>query len=121
MKLYISGPMSGYDDDNEPAFRAAAASLQANGYDSIVPHDLDKDFPTSTWGEALGRDVRILADDTTIDGIVLLEGWEQSDGARVEVLTALLRKKFISELNALGEPRAITRAEITHRLLEAIR
>lgn len=120
MKLYISGPMSGYPDNNESAFRAAAEALKENGYESIVPHDLDAEHPVSSWGSALGRDVQILADDATIDGIVLLEGWEQSDGARVEVLITLLRKKAIAELGARGLPRALTKAEIKHRLMEAL-
>ena len=31
MRVYIAGPMSGHDDLNEPAFRAAAETLWSEG------------------------------------------------------------------------------------------
>lgn len=120
MKLYISGPMTGIDAYNEPAFREAAAGLQAHGYEYVLPHDLDVEHPVTTWGSALGRDVQIIADDATIDGILLLPGWEKSDGARIEVLTAYLRKKIVAYPDATGAPMSIHRNEVKHLLRGAL-
>lgn len=40
MRIYIAGPMSGHEDLNEPAFRAAADMLRREGHDPTIPHDI---------------------------------------------------------------------------------
>ena len=99
MKVYIAGPMSGMPQSNFPAFDAAAAVLRAQGHEVITPSELDDpedraralaDEPSiKTWGDFLARDVKLIADGN-IEAIVLLPGWEDSRGARLEATVGLL-------------------------------
>ena len=40
MRIYISGPMSGLDDDNRDEFSRMASLLQAKGHEPVNPHDI---------------------------------------------------------------------------------
>ncbi|MEG2368750.1 MAG: DUF4406 domain-containing protein [Raoultibacter sp.] len=79
MKIYIAGPVTGMPDNNLPAFQAAAKELEAAGYEAIVPHD-------SIHADAKWRDaMRIaIAQMMQADGVALLGGWVDSEGARIE-------------------------------------
>ena len=46
MRIYISGPMSGYPDLNRPAFDAAEKRLTAQGHFVINPHRVSEQFGT---------------------------------------------------------------------------
>lgn len=94
--IYIAGPMSGHDDLNEPAFRAAAAEWEALGWRAIVPHDVapyehDRDCPP-VYGDRVaggshdgGCYLRAdLLDLLVADAAHFLCGWQESRGARVE-------------------------------------
>jgi hypothetical protein len=104
MRLYVAGPMTHYPHFNYPAFIAAATLLRYRGYDVVSPAELDDPEDraaalasrdgnpatytgTSTWGDFLARDVKLLADDG-IEGIVVLPGWKASRGARLETFVA---------------------------------
>lgn len=108
MKLYLSGPMSGIKSFNIPAFNSAAKRLREQGHEVIVPHEEDVNNGVTinelmasehgdtteltskiTWGECLARDVKLIAD-AGVEAIVVLPGWCNSRGARLEVYTALL-------------------------------
>ena len=106
MKLYLCGPMSHMPQFNFPAFDEAAATLRAQGYDIVAPHEHDSPGyreaafassdgdpnsmpPGETWGYALARDVRIIADEG-IEGLIYLPAWFYSRGARLETFVALL-------------------------------
>ena len=80
MKIFISGPMKGYEDFNTPAFNAAEAELIANGWSVFNPAWIKVD---STWdrNNLLPIDIAALAQ---CDAIYMLTGWEQSAGARAE-------------------------------------
>lgn len=93
VRLYIAGPMTGLPEWGFPAFREAAATLRAAGFDVVSPHELDEATgfdPTAPVGEfthehllaALRRDMLAVLD---ADGIAVLDGWELSKGARAEV------------------------------------
>lgn len=105
MKWYLAGPMSGIPQFNFPAFFEAGKVLREAGHDIVSPAELDDrehagealasphgDVGDSsvTWGQCLGRDVQIIAD--TVDGVVLLPGWENSRGARLEAFVGVLCK-----------------------------
>jgi nucleoside 2-deoxyribosyltransferase len=97
MKVYLSGPMTDVPDNNEPAFRAAAAALRRQRYEVVVPHELDNhDRDSKTWGDFMARDIKLIADGD-FDGIVLLPGWEKSKGARLELTLMLLLGKTVYE------------------------
>jgi len=101
---YLAGPMSGIPGFNIPAFDAAAIALRAQGLTVVSPAELDdpearaaclaspdgKKMPgcAGTWGDVLSRDVKLVADKVT--GIILLDDWTQSRGARLEAFVGLL-------------------------------
>ena len=108
MKLhYLAGPMRGIKSFNYPAFDEAAAELRNLGYEIKNPTEFDSpgarykamqskdgalidgEVAGKTWGEILGRDVTILSDEC--EGIILLPGWEKSEGARLECFCAIGR------------------------------
>jgi hypothetical protein len=80
---YILGPMTGMHEEGRPAFRAAAASLRARGYEVISPDELDKDNPvqSKTWNDYMKRDIPYLL---KADIGVALPGWKSSKGAILE-------------------------------------
>jgi hypothetical protein len=84
VKLYVSGPMTGYEDFNYPAFHAAKAALAARGYDVISPADLP---PRDDW-EWIDYMEPNIASVFQVDGIALLDGWTESKGARIECAIA---------------------------------
>lgn len=108
MKVYLAGPMRNYPEFNFPAFHDAAAKLRAAGYEVCSPaeHDNNQGFdPTGMKGEvselgpsgfnlgkALAWDLTYIC--TEADAVVVLPGWEDSDGANAEVRAA----------NAVGKP-----------------
>lgn len=91
--LYLSGPMTGLPEHNFPAFDQATEVLVDTGFTVISPADLDREFgyegeyePTKLEVESmLRRDIEALLE---CDGIVLLNGWLKSEGARMEVTVA---------------------------------
>lgn len=79
MKLYLSGPMTGYWDHNYPAFMEEARRLRALGYEVVNPAEINP--PNTPRAECLRNDIRQL---TYCDGIALMRGWPHSSGAQAE-------------------------------------
>ena len=80
MKIYIAGPMRGYEDYNFPAFDAAAEILQAAGNEVVNPAQMDRDigFDPKTaevsaefLRDAMRRDLAAICE---CDGIAMLDG-----------------------------------------------
>ena len=104
--VYLAGPMTGLVEWGFPAFDKAAAEYRARGFTVINPAEHDRENGLDVTGmtgdpaeleglfdlkEALLWDLQQVAD---ADGIVLLEGWEKSSGARAELaLAAALGKR----------------------------
>lgn len=80
-RIYISGPITGKPDLNFPLFNAEAARLRALGYEVVSPVELCPD-PAATWHDCMKADIKALLD---CDSIVMLEGWEDSQGAHLEL------------------------------------
>jgi hypothetical protein len=80
--IYISGPMSsvGPPTWNKPAFNAKAAELRAQGYTVINPAEYDEQ-DGMPWDWYLRRDLVQLV---KCGKLVLLDGWMDSKGAKLE-------------------------------------
>lgn len=92
-RVYLAGPMTGYPEWNFPAFERATADLRTAGYDVVSPHEIDLEDGFDPQGDGSGFDLReALERDVeevlNADGVALLDGWEESPGAMIEVLTA---------------------------------
>ena|SRR5690242_7219845 len=84
--VYLSGPMSGIEDFNFPAFNAAAERWRKAGWFIINPaeeFDGRTDLPREQY---IRRDIENLL---LADGIALLPGWKKSKGALLEVAIAI--------------------------------
>lgn len=83
-RLYIAGPMSNLPDRNFPAFNAAARKLRSRNHEVLNPAELECDG--MTWEQCLRRDIALFLPEC--DGLAVLDGWELSRGASLEVYVA---------------------------------
>lgn len=83
MKIYISGPMTGKIDHNWPAFDTARALVASRGHEPVLPVAY---VEGKKYEDYLRDDLSLLL---TCDGIYMLEGWRESNGARLEHMVAL--------------------------------
>lgn len=106
LKYYISGPISGYKNKNQEAFEEAQAAILQLGINAVTPFDLNivEPAPPTDWVANMKRDIRFV---TTVDGIVVIDGWKDSKGANVEVAIARIFEIPIYELNAEGQLDAV--------------
>lgn len=81
MRFYISGPMSGYPDQNRSQFTVAAQMLRERGYEVCNPIEFDES-PGLAWSDYLRKDIRALMD---CQGVITLPDWQESRGASLEV------------------------------------
>lgn len=83
--LYVSGPMTGIEGHNYRAFRQAAKQLTEEGYNVIDPSENFGGATDLPRHEYMRKDIEhVLA----ADGIALLSGWVNSEGAKLEVQVA---------------------------------
>lgn len=111
MKVYIAGPISGFPLYNFPAFDEAAAYWRGFGHQVTTPADItrglywerygrqyDPATDRAEWGDPITCELfrRDLDAVCTVDSLVLLPGWLNSRGARMEVAVACaLGKRFV--------------------------
>lgn len=84
MKIYIAGPMTGLPEYNLPTFAAAAGRLRQLGFDAHNPGHRGV-IDGYAWTDYMRDGVRMLLD---CEGVALLDGWENSRGASLEVHVA---------------------------------
>jgi hypothetical protein len=83
--LYISGKISGRQlGEAQHHFFTHQKLIEKKGYRVINPFDLHE-HENKTWEEFMRVDVKALCD---CDGIIMLNGWEDSRGAKLELLIA---------------------------------
>lgn len=83
-KIYISGPMTGIQDLNFPVFNLEAARLRSLGFEVVNPAEINQETNTG-WHECLRNDLKALLD---CDTLALLDGWQHSAGAHLEMHVA---------------------------------
>lgn len=93
-KVYLAGPMRGYDLWNFPAFDRYAADLRSWGLEVISPAELDRAIgfseydtvlPEDFMAGAMRRDIEALL---KVDAVALMPGWEKSSGVAIELTVA---------------------------------
>ena len=93
-RIYVAGPMRGYDSYNYPLFYAVAEELRGAGAFVVNPAEVSElvgtadeiDSTPAILAHLMEADVSFLK---TCDAVVLLPGWEWSEGARDELRAAL--------------------------------
>lgn len=108
---YLAGPMSGIPQFNFPKFDRIANELRSAGYTIKSPAEMDDEETRTaalaspdgaagsasphgqTWGDFLARDIKLVADE--VQGVIAMDGWEKSRGARLEVFVARLCGKSL--------------------------
>ncbi|MDV7194329.1 MULTISPECIES: DUF4406 domain-containing protein [Mycolicibacterium] len=97
MTVYIAGPMSDLPDSNYPAFNAVAKKLRAQGIDVRNPAENDAGSTGGTWEHYMRLGLRQLLE---CDEIMLLPGWRNSRGARIEHHIACELRMTVTEWSA---------------------
>jgi hypothetical protein len=98
--------MTGLPDYNYPAFASMAASLRMHGFDVVCPIDLDHgDMPgepgSKTHAEYMRLGLKALLE---CDAIILMQGWGNSRGARIELSVALATGAPAYTIDGEGQP-----------------
>ena len=92
--IYIAGPMRGKENNNETAFFNAEKRLNRRGFTVINPLTIGRGIASD---EIIGSDADLLRNvmrfERTLirfcDAIYMLEGWQDSQGAKAELVTAI--------------------------------
>ncbi len=80
-RLYLAGPMTGFEDFNFPAFNKMAAELRDRGY--VVENPAEHGVVDGAdWADYMAYDLTRLG---LCGQVAVLPGWENSKGARLEV------------------------------------
>lgn len=82
MAVYISGPMTGYDNYNRPAFFEAEKMLKSQGYEVFNPA---KNPDGLTYSQYLDIDMAMVR---CSNAIYCLPGCDKSKGAQAEIAYA---------------------------------
>ena len=101
MKIYISGAVTGTDDYLE-RFSRAEEQLKAQGFEVINPAAVNAILPKSTsYGQYMEMSQIMLS---FCDCVFMLNGWENSRGAKQEFALAVLDEmKIYFEKDGLPE------------------
>ena len=85
MKIYISLPITGHDiEEVEASCIYASGVIQAKGHTPVSPLDVSPD-PAATYAQHMGNDIAALLE---CDAVVLLDGWQLSNGCQLELVAA---------------------------------
>jgi nucleoside 2-deoxyribosyltransferase len=90
IEVYLCGPMKGIEEFNKCAFDNARDFLSENGVLVQSPVDLNTDstgkFPCRDYNGAMKVDIAAMC---MCDAVVVLPGWENSQGAALEHFIAV--------------------------------
>lgn len=84
-KMYLSGPMTGIENYNHEFFNRVAAEFRMAGFEVCTPSEFFDGDRTRERHEYMREAVKYLLE---ADTVVLLPGWEKSQGARLEAAIA---------------------------------
>ena len=80
--VYLSGPMTGLPDYNRPAFDKLAADIRAEGKTDFNPAEVGERDVIRTRSWYMRKDIEALLKS---DSVHVLQGWEKSEGAKLEI------------------------------------
>ena len=96
---YLAGPMRGIEEYNFPAFHKEADWLRSKGWKIFSPAERDEADPTidpkrniAGWHGSRGLDYFMSFDLKAVcehEAVILMKGWETSQGARLEAMVAV--------------------------------
>ena len=82
MKIYISGKISGLPpEQTQRKFSDAADLLHNLDCEPVNPFQIGVSHSNASWKQHMIRDIELLMH---CDGILLLDDWKESKGARIE-------------------------------------
>ena len=101
-KVFIAGPMRGYEKYNFPKFDKIEKILKDNGVECVNPGRISRKFKEKDVNSDIAvynEMVRLQQEaERTCNAILLLDGWQHSKGVALEVKTAAeLRMQFLLE------------------------
>lgn len=85
--IYISGPMSGLPEFNFPAFRKMEEFLKENCHPTKIHNPMYTDQSLS-YDKMVEYDMGLIQNEGTTH-LILLKGWNKSNGAKKELALAL--------------------------------
>ena len=85
-RLFVSGPMSGLPGYNLPAFAEATDLLESVRFRDVVNPGRFGVIPGYEWRDYMRDSIRGLL---LCDAVAVLDGWQESKGARLEVTIAM--------------------------------
>lgn len=112
MKIYLSGPMTGFPEYNYPAFHAAAARWREAGHSVINPAEAFNGDTTLPRWVYISHDLEQIIHNA--DAVAVLPGWKNSKGARLEVVVAQAVGLPIYDALYVGTKELITDKVETH-------
>ena len=83
--VYISGPMTGYPDFNYPAFHERSAAWREAGWTVLCSAENFDGSQTESYAAYMRKDIEDLLN---VSAIAMLNGWEKSKGANLELSIA---------------------------------
>ena len=104
MRIYLSGKITGREkEDYTRQFARAESFYKTSGFDVVNPVKIGEEVlkinPKAEWQDFMIRDLEALR---TCTHIALLEGWEESKGAKVEKAEAEKLGLEIMHLRFIG-------------------
>ena len=86
MRIYLSGKITGLDKEvYSKQFARAESFYKTGGFDVVNPVKIGEEVlkinPKAEWQDFMQEDLKALR---TCTHIALLEGWEESKGAKIE-------------------------------------
>jgi hypothetical protein len=102
VRAYLAGPMTGYPGNNYPAFDNAAEKLRQLGWTIISPAEMSRQMGIDGTREVAPVEYQTCLHDDILavlraEAVIVLPGWENSKGARLEVLIAQTCGKDVYE------------------------
>ena len=92
MKVYISGAITG-TDDYMARFAAAEKVITEAGYTAVNPAKINSNLPEgTTYDEYMKLSMCLLE---MCNAIYMLDGWQESNGANMELKYAITHKKTV--------------------------